>query len=74
VLTLEIAGVLLTISMVGAILIARRRVEEIPAATLAAGSSQTITTPGTPTGPDDNPHSIPIYGTTNPQAKAYPEQ
>jgi NADH-quinone oxidoreductase subunit J len=72
VLTLEIAGVLLTISMVGAILIARRRVEEIPA-TPGAEPSQTTTTSGTPTGPDDNPHSIPIYGTTNPQAKAYPE-
>jgi NADH-quinone oxidoreductase subunit J len=76
VLTLEIAGVLLTISMVGAILIARRRVEEIPATALSSSSSssQTITTSGTPTGPDDSPHSIPIYGTTNPQAKAYPEQ
>jgi NADH-quinone oxidoreductase subunit J len=74
VLTLELAGVLLTISMVGAILIARRRVEEMPGATLVGPSSQTITTSGTPTGPDDNPHSIPIYGTTNPQAKAFPER
>jgi NADH-quinone oxidoreductase subunit J len=74
VVTLELAGLLLTISMVGAVIIARRRVEEIPATTVATPSAQTITTSGTPTGPDDNPHSIPIYGTTNPQAKAYPEQ
>jgi NADH-quinone oxidoreductase subunit J len=73
VLTLELAGLLLTISMVGAVIIARRRVEEVPAS-VTGPSGQTITTPGTPTGPDDNPHSIPIYGTTNPQAKAYPER
>ena len=73
VLTLELAGLLLTISMVGAVVIARRRVEEI-ASPVTSPSAQTITTPGTVTTPDDNPHSIPIYGTTNPQAKAFPEQ
>lgn len=74
VITLELAGLLLTISMVGAVIIARRKVEEIPATTVATPSAQTITAGPTPTGPDDNPHTIPIYGTTNPQAKAYPEQ
>ena len=73
IITLELAGLLLTISMVGAVIIAQRRVEAIPT-TLADPSAQTISTNGTPAGPDDNPHTIPIYGTTNPQAKAYPEQ
>jgi len=27
--------------------------------------------PSTPV--DDNPHSIPVYGTENPRTKAYPE-
>jgi hypothetical protein len=27
--------------------------------------------PATPV--DDNPHSIPVYGTANPRAKEYPE-
>ena len=30
-----------------------------------------MTTPATPV--DDNPHSIPVYGTDNPRQKAYPE-
>jgi NADH-quinone oxidoreductase subunit J len=65
---LELAGLLLTIAMVGAILIARRRV---------VGGVETTDTPDVVIGPatpvDDNPHSIPVYGTDNPRAKAYPE-
>lgn len=67
--SLELAGLLLTIAMVGAIIIARRRVimsERAPAA-----PAETVVFPATPV--DDNPHSIPVYGTDNPTQKAYPE-
>src|SRR3954470_9042732 len=66
-LTLELAGVLLTVSMVGAIIIARRYVDEKN----TAGQPEVIVTPATPL--DDDPHSIPVFGTRNPVAKAYPE-
>jgi len=73
---LELAGLLLTVSMVGAIVIARRRI--YAPETLAGvrrddlGPSREIfTAPMTPV--DDNPHSIPVYGTDNPRQKAYPE-
>jgi NADH-quinone oxidoreductase subunit J len=66
---LELAGLILTISMVGAIVIARKRVvyhedprHNLPEMTIA---------PSTPI--DDNPHSIPVYGTTKVGQKAYPE-
>jgi NADH-quinone oxidoreductase subunit J len=65
---LELAGLILTIAMVGAILIARRRV----LISHAAGTSiEVMMGPATPV--DDNPHSIPVYGTENPRAKEYPE-
>ena len=67
-LTLELAGVLLTVSMVGAVIIARRYVDERAAET----KPEVIVTPATPL--DDNPHSSPVFGTRNPVAKAYPEQ
>jgi hypothetical protein len=63
---LELAGLILTLGMIGAILIARRKVvvkDVRPVETLTLG----------PTPVDDNPHSIPVYGTQNPRAKAYPE-
>jgi NADH-quinone oxidoreductase subunit J len=67
--SLELAGLLLTIAMVGAIVIARRRVlRHEPAAPAPA---ETVVFPATPV--DDNPHSIPVYGTDNPTQKAYPE-
>lgn len=66
---LELSGLLLTVAMVGAIVIARRRV---------AGDdetfeirSETITATMTPL--NDDPRSIPVYGTTNPSQKAFPE-
>jgi len=67
--SLELSGLILTISMVGAIMIARRRVS----AELGEfePTVETVSTPGTPD--DDNPHSIPVYGTTNPRQKAFPE-
>jgi hypothetical protein len=54
--------------MVGAIVIARRRVDRADA---FEPTVETLRGPATPV--DDNPHSIPVYGTDNPRAKAYPE-
>jgi NADH-quinone oxidoreductase subunit J len=67
IINVQLSGLLLTLGMAGAILIARRKVVtvEVPQ------SAELITTPATPM--DDNPHSIPVYGTDNPRAKAYPE-
>lgn len=75
----ELAGLMLTIGMFGAVVIARRQVsaekplhgEELPP---AEPSGELVTSGSVPTGPDDNPHSIPVYGTRRPQAKAYPEK
>lgn len=66
---LELAGLILTVAMVGAILIARRRVQ-VPTR-VAAAPAEVLVGPATPI--DDNPHSIPVYGTDNPRAKAYPQ-
>jgi NADH-quinone oxidoreductase subunit J len=67
--TLELAGLLLTVSMVGAVVIARRQVvSEVPVV------SDEVSTKATVTEPNDDPHSIPVYGTRNPRAKAYPER
>lgn len=67
--SLELAGLLLTIAMVGAIVIARRRVLRHEPATPAP--AETVVFPATPV--NDDPHSIPVYGTDNPTQKAYPE-
>jgi NADH-quinone oxidoreductase subunit J len=66
---LELAGIILTIAMVGAIVISRRRVANIDDA--FEPSSETITATMTPL--DDSPHSIPVYGTENPRQKAFPQ-
>ena len=65
---LELAGLLLTVSMVGAIVIARKKVvyHEGPGMT-----GDVTVAPGTPI--DDNPFSIPVYGTDNPRQKSFPE-
>jgi NADH-quinone oxidoreductase subunit J len=70
---LELAGLILTISMVGAIVIARRRIvtTETGAEFAETAEPEVLTGPATPL--SDNPHSIPVYGTDNPRAKAYPE-
>jgi NADH-quinone oxidoreductase subunit J len=71
-LNLELAGLLLTVGMVGAILIARRRVLLTTDARPAADRDKdTLTAPATPI--SDDPFSIPVYGTDNPAQKAYPE-
>lgn len=68
IINVQLSGLLLTLGMAGAILIARRKVTPTEPATAPI---ETLTTPATPV--DDNPHSIPVYGTDNPRAKAYPE-
>lgn len=75
--TLELAGLLLTVAMVGAIVIARR--QTIAQGAVAGQISADYPPPAdrvdamaTPI--NDNPHSIPVSGTRNHQVKAYPEQ
>jgi NADH-quinone oxidoreductase subunit J len=70
VVSLELAGLILTIAMVGAIMIARKRVIVVDDQ-LMEMKPETVTGPATPV--DDNPHSIPVEGTLNPRQKAYPE-
>ena len=67
-LNVQLAAVILTVAMVGAITLARRRVIVV---TPAGTGHDMLSTPGAPT--DDNPKSIAIYGTDNPRHKAYPE-
>jgi hypothetical protein len=71
-LNLELAGLILTMSVVGAIIIARRRVTTT-GAQLVSDEPETavVSVPGTPI--NDDPHSIPVLGTDNPRQKAYPE-
>lgn len=69
----ELAGLILTVAMVGAIVIARRQVM-VPDTDLPIGSrppAEVVVGPATPV--DDNPHSIPVFGTDNPRQKAYPQ-
>jgi NADH-quinone oxidoreductase subunit J len=70
---LELAGLILTVAMIGAIVIARRRVVsgDTIGEAIADANAETVVGPATPI--DDNPHSIPVYGTQNPRQKAYPE-
>jgi NADH-quinone oxidoreductase subunit J len=67
--SLELAGLILTISMVGAIVIARKRVVYHEAS--AASQPDMVLASATPV--DDSPFSIPVYGTTAAGQKAYPE-
>jgi NADH-quinone oxidoreductase subunit J len=67
---LELAGLLLTVAMVGAIVIARKRVVG-PSGAVDTSRAEVLTAPATPV--DDNPHSIPVVGTDNPRQKEYPE-
>ncbi|HTW93609.1 MAG TPA: NADH-quinone oxidoreductase subunit J [Tepidisphaeraceae bacterium] len=69
-INVELAGLILTLSMVGAIVIARRRIH----VTLAPAWDvvEEVAPPSTPI--NDDPHSIPVVGTTNPSQKAYPEK
>jgi NADH-quinone oxidoreductase subunit J len=67
---LELASLILTLAMVGAIVIARKRVIDPNEA--FEPTTETVIGPFTPV--DDNPHSIPVLGTKNPRQKAYPER
>jgi len=67
--SLEVAGVILTIAMVGAIVIARRRV--MIGAEDAFEPSAEMSPILTPQ--DDSPASVPVYGTRNPRQKGHPE-
>jgi NADH-quinone oxidoreductase subunit J len=70
--SVQIAMLLLTLAMTGAVVIARRRIvtaDEV--ATVAKITPEPVTGPATPT--DDNPHTIPVYGTEDPRAKEYPQ-
>jgi len=75
----QMAGLLLTLAMIGAIMIARKRIirGEGSAAELAAATSpleipqEVVLGPATPI--NDDPHSIPVVGTENPAQKVYPE-
>lgn len=69
IVNLELAGLILTVSMVGAIVIARRRVVGVDQS--FEPSVETISPDATPV--NDDPHSIPVYGTTNPRQKSFPE-
>ncbi len=68
-IALELAGLILTVAMVGAIVIARRR--RVARRGTAPTEKEMLVAPATPI--DDNPHSIPVLGTENPRQKAYPE-
>lgn len=65
-LNIQLAAVILTVAMVGAITLARRRV-----IVQVTPGQDLLSTPGAPV--DDNPKTIAIYGTDNPRHKAYPE-
>jgi NADH-quinone oxidoreductase subunit J len=66
---LELAGLILTVAMVGAIVIARRRVMDVNE--YFEPVAEKITASLTPL--SDDPGSIPVYGTTDPAQKAFPE-
>ncbi len=68
---LELAGLILTVAMVGAIVIARKRVVNPAADAERMAGREVLVAPMTPI--DDNPHSIPVVGTENPRQKEYPE-
>ena len=74
-ISLQIAGLILTVAMVGAIVIARKQVipdlqpEDVAEAERGEGS--TMTMPHTPV--EDNPHSLVVTASGDPRQKAYPQ-
>jgi NADH-quinone oxidoreductase subunit J len=73
-IALQVAGLVLTVAMIGAIVIARRRILEPFVAPTRRGlddAPEEMTMPFTPV--NDNPHSLPVVGTGNPRQKAYPQ-
>ncbi len=66
-LQLDLAGLILLVSMVGAIIIAKRQVLLTPST--VAASVEVVDGPATPV--DDNPHSIPVFGSEGRRQNAY---
>ncbi len=72
VVALQVAGLILTVAMIGAIVIARRKILPGSAddrAAMAGGETRVM--PNTPV--NDNPKSLPVVGTATPRQKAYPQ-
>jgi NADH-quinone oxidoreductase subunit J len=66
-LQLELSGIILLVSMVGAIIISRRKLLMTPSTLAEVEKAEAIAGPATPI--DDNPHSIPVYGTESRRVK-----
>jgi NADH-quinone oxidoreductase subunit J len=72
--SLQLAGLILTVAMVGAIVVARKQVivpPDVDGRAPFPEGGETFSTPSTPT--SDNPHSLPVQGTRDPRQKAYPQ-
>jgi NADH-quinone oxidoreductase subunit J len=67
---LELAGLILTLAMIGAIIIARRRIVTVGEDQPEYGGEEVLG-PATPI--NDDPHSIPVLGTRDRAQKAYPQ-
>jgi hypothetical protein len=65
--SVQIAGLLLTVGLVGAIIVARRQVPREP----SPDADMDYVPPALS---DDDPRTIPITGTQNPRQKEYPER
>jgi NADH-quinone oxidoreductase subunit J len=65
--SVQIAALLLTVGLVGAIIVARRQVPREPS---PEADSDYIPPPQT----EDDPHTIPVAGTGDPRQKEYPER
>jgi len=73
---LELAGLILTIAMMGAIIISRRRIvsTESGPVLLETEQAEVIAAMGIEQTGGSDPDSIPVYGTDNAAVKAYPER
>ncbi len=70
--TLQVAGLLLTVAMIGAIVISRRQIiPELLGGRREPDGGDTMTMPFTPV--NDNPKSLPVVGSASPRQKAYPQ-
>jgi len=70
-LPVQVAMLVLTLAMTGAVIISRRKIYIPQTGPRVVPSAADVTSPATPT--DDDPHSIPVYGTSDPRAKEYPQ-
>jgi NADH-quinone oxidoreductase subunit J len=66
---LELSGLILLLSMVGAIIIAKRKVHLTPGSLEKIEQAEVLVGPATPV--DDNPHSVPVYGSEGRRQNAY---